>query len=92
MSPHVVTPVAGPAQSAVDEGDLVELTQGGAIGEQPDATVRPATIVKPSTPRLWAGPVGSGASNAVTEETAEAAPEVRRAGRSPRPADGEHER
>jgi hypothetical protein len=61
MSPHVVTPAAGPAQSAVDEGDLVELTQGGGIGEQPDATVRPATIVKPSTaPVGLLAPVRSG--------------------------------
>jgi hypothetical protein len=44
---HLVTPgAAGPAQSAVEDGDLVELTQRSGIGEQLDATIRPATIVK----------------------------------------------
>ena len=46
-------------------------------GEQLDATIRPATIVKSNTAALGVlAPVGNGASKAVTEETAEAAREV----------------
>ncbi len=46
-------------------------------GEQLDATIRPATIVKSNTAAVGVlAPVGNGASKAVTEETAEAAREV----------------